>query len=449
MGSSSRVERTQSTFLTLLGMAALLLFAGCAVALPHAATNATATPQPTATVAPTATPRPPTLHEMPVADPIFGLVATSDGHVWYGHGSALSSFNADGTPGPQVRLNGYVQSVVLGPGGRPWAVVRGSSGTSVVQVTSHGTMSYPVAAGYEVDSSYVTTGPDGALWYLAHSLLLIDRQGQGHTSSVLVRVSSSGQITQYPYPRANTIGRDFFGPANAAFAVGPDHRLWMVMVQETCTQQPTVVSCNDVGSQIAAVSMSGAVQVYAPPGGQGMSADSIIAGTGGNLWVSISSKTSRAIATLSTSGQFRVLPLPSTTGGAAGMVSAPDGSIWFTTTDGSAIGNVSAAGVVSEQTTPSHVVRGTLPQDVTLPNSIVVGPGGVLWFTERLYDYLGYLRPGAATIAEIALPDSATYPLSVEGSLIAGPGDRLWYTRDFYKADTGYPTAGAVGFITP
>jgi streptogramin lyase len=132
----------------------------------------------------------------------------------------------------------------------------------------------------------------------------------------------------------------------------------------------------------------------------------------------------------STIVEFPLPPLSfSTTAGALGITTGPDGNVWFTEPITGVVGRITPAGQVTE-----------FPTHVNDPVAITAGPDGNLWFTGgSLTDGgIGRITP-AGQVTKFALPDM----LSQASAIAAGPDGNLWFTENIY------PSGEKVGRITP
>ncbi len=112
----------------------------------------------------------------------------------------------------------------------------------------------------------------------------------------------------------------------------------------------------------------------------------------------------------------------------SGIVSGPNGELWFTEVEANHIDAITTAGTVTDQFTPP----GSLLNEY--PERVVVGPDGNLWFVEFETGAIGRMTP-AGTFATFALPDASAGPIDIT----VGPDKNLWFTEY---------TAGKIGRIT-
>jgi streptogramin lyase len=126
-----------------------------------------------------------------------------------------------------------------------------------------------------------------------------------------------------------------------------------------------------------------------------------------------------------------------------GITAGPDGNVWFTDTNASAIGTITPSGRFTE-----------FVQDHTYPNvyfvqGIVTGADGNLWFGGLLDangPKIGRITPdGTVTPFPIPFFDLASGDTQEETihALTAGPDGNVWYNEDVY------PGHQAVGQVTP
>ncbi len=115
-------------------------------------------------------------------------------------------------------------------------------------------------------------------------------------------------------------------------------------------------------------------------------------------------------------GAFTEFSVPSGAASAPyGIVSGPDGALWFTEVIGNKIGRITTNGSVTEFSglTPSAFATG-----------IAVGPDSNLWFAECNVSKIGKITTAGA-ISEYATITTSSAPLSVA----AGPDGNLWFTE--------------------
>jgi streptogramin lyase len=151
---------------------------------------------------------------------------------------------------------------------------------------------------------------------------------------------------------------------------------------------------------------------------------------------------------LSTFNEFRLPDLPRPHAGTDlilldGITAGPDGNVWFTDTDASALGSITPSGSFTE-----------FVQDHTFPNfafvqGITTGADGNLWFGGLLNQtgpMIGRIMPdGTATRFSIPffnIDGTDEQEQNILG-LAAGPDGNVWYNESVY------PGHQAIGLVTP
>jgi virginiamycin B lyase len=99
------------------------------------------------------------------------------------------------------------------------------------------------------------------------------------------------------------------------------------------------------------------------------------------------------------------------------IVTGTDGNLWFTESDGDAIGRISPNG---------ELERYGLPTPGSDPYGITVGPDGYLWFTERLSNRIGVMDTAGNLLAEYDLPTQNAQPWDIA----LGGDHALWFTEE-------------------
>jgi len=119
-------------------------------------------------------------------------------------------------------------------------------------------------------------------------------------------------------------------------------------------------------------------------------------------------------------GDLEKFPVPTSEAGPRSVVVAPGGSIWFTEYRANKIGRLDpCTGQIDEYEVPSNNAG---PSGyVEGPLDIVVGPDGALWFTEATATVLGRIDPTTLQIEEFDVGMGQSY-------LTVGPGGQLWFT---------------------
>jgi streptogramin lyase len=108
-----------------------------------------------------------------------------------------------------------------------------------------------------------------------------------------------------------------------------------------------------------------------------------------------------------------------------GIVTGPDGDLWFTEYASSKIGRYNPNdGTLHEYSLLTPHAR---------PEGITVGPDGALWFTENTVNQIGRISVSDGTVQEFQLPTGATGPAGIA----TGSDGQLWFTY-FEFSDVGH-----------
>lgn len=297
-------------------------------------------------------------------------------------------------------FNSEPVGITTGPDGNLWFTE--SHGNRIGTITTNGQITEYKLPHAKSEPENITAGPDGTLWFTEFSSVYGNRIG---------KITTSGQITEYPLPNSDS--------APEGITSGPDGNLWFTEFD---------------GNRIGTITTSGQITEYTLPRA-GSEPGAITSGPCGDnipgdcLWFtefSFNAQTNSAdIGRITTSGSITEYPLP-TYARANGITLGPDGVLYFTeqvnnsgdtgVTVQATIGQITTAGSVQLSVLPS------LPNGGCLPNSIVQGSDGNLWFTE--YYQIGQITTGG-TLHEYALPDSSNLP----DTIAAGPDNNLWFTE--------------------
>jgi virginiamycin B lyase len=262
-----------------------------------------------------------------------------------------------------------------------------SSAQPTIRVTA-----YPSA-----EAGRIAIGPDGALWFTET------------TSGKIGRITTSGVITEFAIPTANSFP---FG-----ITAGPDGALWF-----------TEIDAHKIGR----ITVDGAVTEYSVGGNpSGSPLLNITAGPDGALWFT---RHCFGISRITTAGVVTDFP---TTSCPFGVTPGPDGALWFA--DMYQIGRITTDGVITRYPLPN---QGT--------QAITVGPDGALWFTGSL---LMWPRATNPFIGRINTDGVVTkFPLAPEQGwsylIAAGPDGALWFTNPYDNYQLGrITTTGAVTMV--
>ena len=257
--------------------------------------------------------------------------------------------------------NSQPRDIVLGSDGSMWFTESELNVSQIGRVDPSGNITEFVVPTREGQPSQIVAGPDGALWFT---------QPSGFPDAFIVRVSTSGQFTQFAPPCAPGGGCSI-APTDLAF--GPDGNLWFT---------------DGISNAIGRLTPAGAFTFYPiPTAGAGPAG--ITPGPDGALWFTEFQANQIGRIDPATGA---ITEFGTSSGGGWRIATGADGRLWFTIPFNSAIGRLDpATGSITEfpLTTPSQ------------PRDIVLGPNGNIWFTEYLAESLTQITPaGVVTRVE-------------------------------------------------
>ncbi len=162
----------------------------------------------------------------------------------------------------------------------------------------------------------------------------------------------------------------------------------------------------------------------------------IVTGPDGNLWFTEAS--SNAIGTINpATGTLSSFTIPTASSGPQGIAVGSDGNLWF------AESGVGKVGVINPTT--HAIIEFPTPTANSGPTEITAGPDGNLWFTEFRAFKVGIINPTTHAIREVALP---TIQAVFGHGIAAGSDGNVWFTVQGYD-EVGFinPTTLAVGYV--
>jgi virginiamycin B lyase len=179
----------------------------------------------------------------------------------------------------------------------------------------------------------IALGPDGALWFTEY---LANKIG---------RISTDGDITEFPVPSAGNLEQ---------IVAGPDGALWFTDVS---------------GNQIGRITTDGAVTEFPLPTTSSQPIG-IAAGPDGAIWFAEAEDRIGRITTDGVITEFSVaagsIPI--------GLAAGPDGTIWFTEVGSNQIGRVTTTVMIGDCDT--GVPNSPLPDGGTIESRIVACAAG-------------------------------------------------------------------------
>jgi virginiamycin B lyase len=256
-------------------------------------------------------------------------------------------------------------SVAAGSDGNLWFTEFGLG--KVASITTSGTVKEYLTPSGATSSPYgIVSGPDGNMWFAEDSTTY---SNIGKFSPTAMD-GGLGLILEFTTATASS------GPAE--IAAGPDGKLWF-----TETGVDKIGSITTAGTGAADFALTA----------NSLEEGGITAGSDGNMWFAEENPgagdpaSGHAIGNITTSGAtITRIPFTNTFTSPAGIVTGPDGAIWFAENGNNSIGRISP-------TDTNHtIVEFPLPTANGNPVGIVKGPDGALWFTECLTGLIGRLQ---------------------------------------------------------
>jgi streptogramin lyase len=142
----------------------------------------------------------------------------------------------------------------------------------------------------------------------------------------------------------------------------------------------------------------------------------IVTGPDGNLWFA-ESKVSRIGMINPTTHAVAEFPTPTASSGPIGIASGPDGNLWFAERDGHQVGMINP--------TTHTMAEFPVPTANASPFWITAGPDGNLWFVEFNVNQIGMINQTTHTITEFSVPTASANPQAIT----SGPDGNLWFTE--------------------
>ena len=222
-------------------------------------------------------------------------------------------------------------------------------------------------------------------------------------------------ITEFPIPTA--------GSVPSWMAAGPDGAIWFV---ETA------------GNKIGRITSAGVVTEYAIPTANSMP-QGIVAGPDGAMWF-VEGNTNR-VGRITTAGVItEFAPPPPPLGFPQSLTVGPDGALWIANQGPMGNGAATGNGWIGRLTTDGvGTNRFPVPTANTMPNFIVSGPDGALWFAYANTNKIGRITT-AGVVTEFTVPT----PSAGLGTITAGPDGALWFTDPLASKIGRITTSGAV-----
>ena len=280
-----------------------------------------------------------------------GIVAGPDGNLWVAEedSNRIARVSPSGSVLREIALSpgSGPLAIVVGPDGKLWFTEAGSS--KIGKLGPLGTLigEFPVGGAPES----IAAGPDGNLWFTEPAA---NRIGKMDTSGRL--------LGEFPVPTA--------GAKPRGITAGPcgDNHLWF-------TEQIGKIGRIDTAGNIAELANTGIAS----------NLRGITPGPAGDCNLYVADRGQDCIVRMGMSGQFIVMFL-AIGSNPVGIVTGPDGNLWFTETGLNRIGRMSPSGGL-----PAESV---IPSPSTSPEGIAIGPDASIWFTESAGNRIGRVLTG-------------------------------------------------------
>jgi virginiamycin B lyase len=237
--------------------------------------------------------------------------------------------------------------------------------------------------------SDITTGPDGALWF-------IDPAGSGGNGSI-GQVTIQGVVNEIPIPVKG--GNPF------SIASGPDGNIWFTLPGANEIARLNLPPGASIVSGLPSFSQFGIPTQGSNPG-------FITTGPDGALW--FTEFNASQIGRVSTAGAITEFAVPTKQSGPDGITSGPDGALWFTEFQAGKIGQLVPTPALSlefsDAIAPAAIVNEFIIASAANPGAraITTGPDRNLWFTEGTISAIGRLSPDVQqVIADLSISVSA------------------------------------------
>jgi streptogramin lyase len=265
---------------------------------------------------------------------------------------------------------------------------KGNTATVSVSITLPVLTSLTVLNQYAIPSGEtsngIVAGPNGSVWFTEWM-----NDSVGRLSSTGTQANST--LDAAPFSSSKPYG----------IALGPDGNFWVADYSND-----RIVQMNSSGTILNSFSTP-----YAPT--------HITSGPDGNLWFTEEDSSGATgfseVVKLTTSGAMTAFPTSAAAQAARNfafdIVPGPDGRLWFT--EGSLIGAITTAGVLSEYT----VIGGQAEY-------IVAGHDGNLWYTEPSGNRIGRMSTGGVS-STFSVPTMFATPWQID----AGKDGAVWFTE--------------------
>jgi streptogramin lyase len=242
--------------------------------------------------------------------------------------------------------------------------------------------------------AYLTTGPDGNIWFTA-----------GKVGRFTV---STERVTVFDLTPPGPMGSSM-PQATTRITSGPDSRLWFPLT--SADGQPYV----------GAITPSGVLSAYQLTSAQGMSVGGISAGPDGDLWISTWLASDDYVFRVTTTGSATYRVLPTSYARPFGIIAGPDGNVW----------TVEQADNIAEiNTSTLSITELPIPNSGAISPNVALGPDGQFWFTEQVNNSIGRVSTTGAY--------SRYQVTGTPTDICVGSDGNLWFISFDTSTNTSY-----------
>ena len=266
----------------------------------------------------------------------------------------------------------------------------------------------------------MTAGPEGAIWFSGERASTASTTG----AAVVGRIDQSGASAIFDLPPGRSAGK---------IAAGPDGNLWFA---ETFANKR-----GNLVARIGRMTPTGEFTEWRLGNHVG-GVEGVAAGPGDAIWFTavywVSGRKRATVGRIDGDGRVRRFPLPSNAS-PGNITAGPDGNLWFVEDGG-------GKGTIARLTPAGRITEFPLPGRGRVPNRIVVGAEGKLWFGEQTARYANNFRPRLGRISTSGRITEFHAPgAGYTAGLAPKPGGGVWYLGLLKAGPLGIGSAGPGG----
>ena len=280
----------------------------------------------------------PTEYSVSSAGRPSAVVAGPEGNLWFTYQGSVGKMTPSGsvTKYP-LTSEGYGNQIAAGPDGNMWFTRQGES--KIGKITPTGTVTeYKLPASSRPFDIVAGPNKESALWFTDFE------------TGRIGKITTAGAISEWTLPG---------GGRAVDLTVGPEGNIWFTSYGKE------LVIGKSSASKVGKITPAGVITEYEMPTFY-PTAEAIVAGPDGNLWVTTGCDEPCDIWKVSPAGKMTAYqkPIRST---ADAITAGPEGNLWYTTSQ--TLGRITTAGIITE---------GPLPAE-SEATDVTVGPEGNLW----------------------------------------------------------------------